>query len=536
MTYKTGWKSLLLINLACALAILPAQAQSGPNVSYGLHGVTPPLRDIPPNPLLNEGPKLIPLRHPLPAQAFNPQPDVGLQTSEVPAASAIGVTSGANFEGTDLDASICDCAPPDTNMAVGSTQIVQWVNSQYTIYSKSTNPPSVVQANIAGNTLWAAGLPGSQCALNNSGDPVAQYDSINGRWVLMQPVFSAPYAICIAVSTSSDATGSYNVYEFDESSLSGNSKNFPDYPKLGIWRDAYYTTDNIFANGSTFTGAQACAYNGAAMRSGSAAAAVCFQTSSSFGSLLPADVDGGTSFQPASGEPEFFLNFGSNSLNLWKFSVNFSGGSTFTGPTNIPVNAFSEACNGGSCIPQANTSEKLDSLGDRLMYRLAYRNFGTHESLVVNHSIFVSGNRHSQVDGVRWYEIQNPTATPTVAQDGTYSPSDGNSRWMGSIAMDHYGDIALGYSVSSGSIHPEIRYTGRLASDPASTMTLSEQDAFNGSGSQTSNLNRWGDYSAMRIDPADDCTFWYTQEYIPTNGTFNWHTRIVSFKINGSGC
>src|SRR5579859_241273 len=262
----------VLLVFGCLLIVAaPGLAQSGPTISYGLHAVTPPLRDIAPNPFLNEGPKLIPLRHPLPEAPFNPQPDPGLQTSEAPVASSVGVTNGANFEGTDLDASICDCAPPDTNMAVGSTQIVQWVNSQYTIYSKSTNPPSVLQANVAGNTLWAAGLPGSQCAVNNSGDPVAQYDSITARWVLMQPVFSAPYAICIAVSTSSDATGSYNVYEFDESSLSGNSKNFPDYPKLGVWRDAYYTTDNIFANGSTFSGAQACAYDGAAMRSGTAA-------------------------------------------------------------------------------------------------------------------------------------------------------------------------------------------------------------------------------------------------------------------------
>ena len=208
---------------------------------------------------------------------------------------------------------------------------------------------------------------------------------------------------------------------------------------------------------------------------------------------------------------------------------------TFAGPTSIPVNAFTEACGGGSCIPQANTSQRLDPLADRLMYRLAYRNLGTHESLVVNHSVFVRGNRHNQVDGGRWYEIQNPNGSPTVAQQGTYSP-DSSSRWMGSIAMNKFGDIALGYSTSSVNIHPAIRYTGRLAADTSGVMTLPETSIIEGGGSQTPNLNRWGDYSAMRIDPSDGCTFWYTTEYLKASGNFNWDTRIGSFKIIGSGC
>src|SRR5205823_14486866 len=203
-----------------------------------------------------------------------------------------------------------------------------------------------------------------------------------------------------------------------------------------------------------------------------------------------------------------------------------------TGPRNIPVAAFNAACSGGgTCIPQPNTSQRLDSLGDRLMYRLAYRNFGDHESVMVNHSVAVSGKRHSSVTGVRWYELRNPNGTPTVFQQGTYSP-DATSRWMGSIAMDKVGDIALGYSASSSSVFPSVRYTGRTASDALGTMQA-ENIIKAGGGSQLPNLSRWGDYSAMTVDPADDCTFWYTNEYLKASGTFNWSTMIASFKFPG---
>jgi hypothetical protein len=225
------------------------------------------------------------------------------------------------------------------------------------------------------------------------------------------------------------------------------------------------------------------------------------------------------------------MNFGSNSLNLFKFHVDFTtpANSTFTGPINIPVAAFSPACNGGSCIPQPSTSQKLDSLADRLMYRLAYRNRGGTESLLVNHSVMVSGNKRSQVDGVRWYEIRTPNGTPTVFQQGTFSP-DSTSRWMGSVAMDKVGDIAMGYSASSGSVFPSIRFTGRVPTDTLGTLE-GETVLQAGSGSQLSNLSRWGDYSSISVDPVDDCTFWYTNEYLRNNGTFNWSTQIIAIKF-----
>src|SRR5438477_2682326 len=330
-------------------------------------------------------------------------------------------------------------------------------------------------------------------------------------------------AYCMAVSTTSDATQSYYRYEFSFGT------NTPDYPKLAVWPDAYYWTANTFSSANTIVGANPCALDRATMLSGGPANATCMQQHPSIDSLLPADLDGTT--PPPTGEPNFYLQMvAPSNLNLFKFHVDFTtpSNSTFTGPTAIPVAPFSEACGGGTCIPQPGTTQQLDSLSDRLMFRLAYRNFGDHESLVVNHSV-MAGNSV----GVRWYEIRSPNVTPTVFQQGTFSP-DSQYRWMGSIAMDQSGDIAVGYSASSSSNFPAVRYTGRVPSDPAGTME-SENSIIEGTGSQTNGSSRWGDYSGMSVDPADDCTFWYTNEYLTTNGSFNWNTRIGSFKFTSCG-
>ena len=406
-------------------------------------------------------------------------------------------------------------APPDTNGAVGATQYVQWVNTSFAIFNKSTG--ALISGPTAGNSLWSGF--GGGCQSNNDGDPIVLYDKLANRWVFSQfSVTTTPYRQCIAVSTSSDATGTYNRYSFQYN-------NFDDYPKMGIWPDGYYETFNMF-NGNTFVGSDACAYNRTAMLNGTAATQVCFQQNSSVGGLLPADLDG-TSAPPA-GSPNYMLFYGTNNLNLYQFHVDFTTptNSTFTGPTVIPVAAFSPLCGGGTCVPQPGTTNRLDSLADRLMYRLAYRNLGTHESLLVNHSVTAGSG-----GGIRWYEIQNPSGTPVLAQQGTFAP-DSSYRWMGSIAMDQAGDIAVGYSISNGSsVFPSIAFTGRVASDPSGTLQA-ETSAVQGSGSQTSqtrSLTRWGDYSAMQVDPVDDCTFWFTTEYMKTTGTFNWNTRIASF-------
>ncbi len=493
------------------------------------HDVSPPLRDIPPVPP-HPGPQRAIRWRPVPhAPGVSPSADSALQVFEGPVLSTL--LSGLNFDGLSDSsqgaASGYLVAPPDTNGAVGATQYVQWVNVAFAVFNKTTK--TMVYGPAAGNTLWSGFSGGNgACASNNSGDPIVQYDKAADRWVMMQPVFTSPYYICVAVSTTSDATGSYYRYAFPVP-----NQLFPDYPKLGVWGDGYYLSYNQF-QGNTFAGPAACVLERSNMLTGNAATMQCFSPGSSYGTLLPSDLDG--SAAPPAGSPNYFLSFdfGGNSLDLWKFHVDFTtpANSTLTGPTVLPVAAFSEACGGATCIPQLGTSQQLDSLGDRLMYRLAYRNFGDHESLVVNHSVGTgSGNT-----GIRWYELRTsgPLSSPCLSypcvyQQGTYAP-DSNFRWMGSIAMDNVGNIALGYSVSGGAIHPAVRYTGRVPSDPLGTME-GETSIIEGTGSQTRNLNRWGDYSSMSIDPVDDCTFWYTNEYLQTNGTFNWSTRIASFKF-----
>ena len=458
---------------------------------------------------------------PLP-DGFKPasEPDSVQQRTAITAPVGLAPSTINNFDGIGQGVppsfSPC-CAPPDTNGAVGLTQYVQWVNLSFAVFDKTTT--NMVLGPVNGNTLWSGF--GGPCETNNNGDPMVVYDKLADRWVLSQFAVSlnGPFLQCVSVSTTSDATGTYNRYSFSYSS-------FDDYPKMGVWPDAYYVTFNMFG-GISFVGADVCAYDRNAMLNGQPATQVCFQQGPSVASLLPSDLDGHT--PPPAGSPNFVMNFGANSLNLYKFHVDFAtpANSTFTGPVNIPVAPFTPLCNGGrGCVPQLGDTTQLDSLADRLMHRLAYRNFGDHESLVVNHTVAVNLN-----SGVRWYEIQNPGGTPVVAQQSTFAP-DSSFRWMGSIAMDSTGDIALGYSVSSLDIFPSIAFTGRTPDDPASTMGA-ETTVITGAGAQTGNLTRWGDYSAMQVDPVDDCTFWYTTEYLKTSGNFNWNTRIASFKFPG---
>jgi hypothetical protein len=395
------------------------------------------------------------------------------------------------------------------------------VNTSFSVFSKQTG--AVVHGPVAGRALWLGF--GGQCELQNDGDPIVLFDRIARRWVFQQFAINGGagnYYDCIAVSTTSDATGTYNRYAFP-------MPNFNDYPKIAVWPDAYYASFNMFTNGTpsgSFIGGYVCAFDRTKILAGTAATAHCFQLSAAYGGLLPSDLDGST--PPPAGSPNYFMALDTNSLDLWKFHVDFAtpSNSSFTGPTLIPVTTYSQACGGGTCIPQPGTSQQLDSLGDRLMHRLAYRNFGRYETLVVNHSVDNGGPA-----AVRWYEVRNPGGTPAVHQQGTYAP-DATSRWMGSMGMDAVGNIAVGYSTSSSSIFPSVAYTGRLAADPLGTLQM-ESVIVSGAGSQNGGISRWGDYSGLTIDPIDDCTFWYTNEYLQTTGNFNWSTRIASFKFPG---
>ncbi|HWZ82220.1 MAG TPA: choice-of-anchor D domain-containing protein [Terriglobales bacterium] len=456
--------------------------------------------------------KVLPTKPVLPVPEYA-VPDAALQDQTLP---IVGAPLGLNFEGLGQDeyGFNMEAVPPDTNGAVGATQYVQWVNLEYAVFDKATG--ALIAGPFEGNSVWAGF--GGQCEQSNDGDPIVQYDKIANRWILTQfSISSTPYLQCVAVSTTSDATGTYNRYSFSF----GND--FPDYPKLGVWPDAYYISFNLFGL-VQLIGADACAMDRNSMLAGQPASIVCFPQTASIDSLLPSDLDG--TIQPTPGEPAFFADFAANSLRLWTFHADFAtpANSTFIGPTTIPVASFTPLCGGGICVHQPGTTQRLDSVADRLMYRLAYRKFSDgHEALVANHAIST---------GARWYEIRDPNGTPAIFQQGTFHP-DSSTRWMGSIAMDQTGDIALGYSLASGSVFPSVFYTGRVPGDKLGSMQ-GEQLIVNGTGSQT-NIARWGDYSSMTLDPSDDCTFWYTQEYIKTNGNTNWSTRIANFKFPSCG-
>ncbi len=507
--------------LACFVFGIGAFAQSVPTVGYPTSfGISPPLSSISDTGVGN-GHGVLPLR-PLPPRGNAGQPappDAALQNAFGP---VMGAHQTPGFPGIGANGSI----PPDPNIAVGPNNIVQVVNTRLAIYNKSGAILSGYPKSLG--TVWSA--LGGNCATQNAGDPIVQYDRAADRWFIAQlGNLSAPYSQCIAVSATADPNGSYHLYSYDFGS------NLNDYPKFGVWptttNSAYVGTYNIFANGSTFTGAQLCAYDRSAMLSGASTATQLCYTISNDGGFLPSDVDGSTA--PPDGSPAYFLTFETtSSLRLYKLAPNFSNpySAVLSDPADLSVASFAEACNGGACIPQSGTGRKLDSLGDRLMYRLAYRNFGGYESMVVNHSVTVGTSV-----GVRWYELRSPSAgagTFNLYQQGTFAP-DSTYRWMGSAAMDQSGDIALGYSASSGSQYPGIRYTGRSPSDPLGTMH-SEGTLVAGGGSQLL-YSRWGDYTALRIDPADDCTFWYTNEYYTASSFGSWATAIGSFKFNNCG-
>ncbi|GAC1513057.1 MAG: hypothetical protein NVS1B3_17260 [Candidatus Dormibacteraceae bacterium] len=415
--------------------------------------------------------------------------------------------------------------PPDTNGAVGSTQFVQTVNVTFAVYDKSTGKLELGPALLT--DLWAGF--GGLCETQEGGDPVVLYDQLAGRWIISQLAYNGSLTDnnqCIAVSETADATGRYHRYSFPFGS------NLNDYPKFGVWPDAYYYSANMYAVAGAFkfSGALACAYDRAAMLRGKPAAAICFQNPPTVASLLPANLDGST--LPPTGAPETFVGLAdATDLNVFHLHADFEqpGNSTFAGIT-LPVAPFKEICARATdlaCIPQPTPGEHVDGLGDRLMFRLAYRNFGDHESLVANHT--VAGG---PLAAVRWYEIRNPTTAPFVYQQGTVVDPV-NNYWLGSIAMDKAGDIALGFSASSTSLFPSILAVGRQPGDPLGTMRgpLVLQP---GGGVQLPNsYRRWGDYSSMAIDPADDCTFWYTQEFYKATGIINWATRVSSFKFAG---
>ena len=479
--------------------------------------------------------------------AIEPSParEAGVQRTTGPFAMP---ATNVNFIG----GSAFGVVPPSPSMDVGPNHCVVMCNLTTMIFDKAG---TTLLGPVNNNSFWS-GL-GGDCETNNAGSPLVLYDQVQERWLLIQlSSFAGPTtSMCLAVSKTPDPTGEYFRW-----SIPLGDRIF-DSPKAAVWRDGFYLGFRSFTSSGATEGNLVLALKRLDVVSG-------FPTLTAIGFLmpqsvagapalngdgwLPADLDG-TQMPPA-GSPAYFVGSMDNggpygavqdALTLWRFHADWATpvNSTFTLAATLPVSAFDSMypCTGGQrrCIPQpaAPSSQWLDiqSYRQRVLNRVTYRNFGTHESIACNQSVETTGALGA-IAGIRWYELRDPGGTPVVHQQGTYSPgtTDGIHRWNGALAMDHQGNMALGYSVSNVvDVFPGIRYTGRLAGDPLDAMSQGEGTVIEGTGIQTSTTNRWGDYSCMSVDPVDDCTFWYVNQYYPTNSIGSWRLRVGAFKFPG---
>lgn len=412
--------------------------------------------------------------------------------------------------------------------AVGATQYVQLVNNEYTIYDKTTG--AVISGPIAENALYSTFGGSCASAVTNTGDGTVTYDQLANVWVLSFHAVptGGPYLNCVAVSTSSDATGTYNLYAFALTQM------YPDKPRIGVWPDAYYLSQDIF-NPTTmvFSRSQACALERSQMLTGGFAFSICFQGSLSLPTFVVTTLDGQT--PPATGEQAFFWqldqrpNNGKNTLNSFLFHVDWvtQSNSTFAGPVANALPAYTDACpNFKPCVTEPSTTNVLQGWGDRLIGRVTYRNFGTYESIVMAHTIN-RGSGSTIHSAIRWYEYRTPL-TPVIYQQGSYSP-DSSFRFLPAIAQDKYADIAVGYNISGTTVYPGLRYNGRKSTDHLGALEA-EVTLETGAGAQINN-HFWGSYQGMALDPVDDCTFWFTGQYYTTTSTSNWLTEITAFRF-----
>ncbi|MBT8144301.1 MAG: thrombospondin type 3 repeat-containing protein [Gammaproteobacteria bacterium] len=435
--------------------------------------------------------------------------------------------------------------PSDPVLDVGANYVIAAANGSLTpvpggvfvVYDKNTG------ALVAGPTKISLLIAqvGTPCASPAGfSDPIVMYDEIAQRWMMAEIGAAVNNTICMYISQTSDPLGGWFGYTIATPVL-------PDYPKFGIWGDGIYvTTNENLADGSAIYAIDRAQYeNGLPITPQRTIPAPASLPAFSFQAFTPADIDGAT--PPPAGSPNYLVrhrddevhNPGSHDpnndfLEIWEYSVDFlvPANTTITGPINIPVAEFSSEICGLSafeCFRQPGTSTTLDPLREVVMFRWAYRNFGTHETLLGN--LVTDVGDTPEHGGIRWIELRRPPAGSwSVYQEGTYSPDD-DDRWMGASAMDKDGNIAVTYSVSSEVLHPAIRYTGRRASDPLGVMTQGEISIVESNASNLS--NRWGDYADTVVDPVDGCTFWTTNNRVKDNG--RWHTVVANFRFASCG-
>jgi len=437
---------------------------------------------------------------------------------------------GVGFVGAGSTPFTTEDDVPDPQGDVGPNHYVQIVNSSLAVFSKTGTP---LYGPVATRTIFSQF--GGSCESSTSYDGIVLYDPLADRWLITSVALSAnrsagPFFQCVAVSQGPDPTGAYYRYAY-------SFPWFNDYPKVGVWPDAYYATFNMFLDGNAgapITGRAICAIDRKRMLLGQVAPMQCTNVGlTTVSGTVPADFDG--VLAPPPGEPGFIVGFfRQDSLVVYRFHVDWeSPPNSNIDVMQVPVAPYTLPCANnrrGMCIPQAGTSSsKLDALADRMMFRAAYRNSGTHASLIANHTVAGQGGAGS---GVRWYEIRDPGGDPFIYQQGTYAP-DSNWRWLGSAASDRAGNIGLGFSLSGPAMSPTIAVTGHIASDPLGEMGQGESTPAVSGGSQSLLSSRWGDYSSLSVDPSDECTFWYTNQYLPFDGAFNWHTRLLTFQLPG---
>jgi len=436
--------------------------------------------------------------------------------------------------------------PPSPSGDVGRNHYVEMVNLAFSVYTKHGG---LLLGPVPIGALWV-GFVNSDCT-DPSGDPIVVYDQLEDRWLLTQfTTLSPTYYDCVAISQTGDPTGAYYRYAFTSGEF------FPDYPKYGVWTNSYLLTTRDFGPDTEY-GISVYALEKSRMLIGDPTARVVqfFLDSEVIplylmgDGLLPPDIDGHR--RPAAHmlplivgtmDDDSIYGAAFDALNIWEMDVEWGRDwASLSLVAQLPVAEFDSifpcAPTTRDCLPQpgiADPNQYLDILSyrQRPTLRLAYRNFGGFESYVTSQSV----EAHPGVAGMRWYEIRRINGVYSLHQQGTFAPGDGVHRWMGSLAQDQVGNIALGYSVVNGTgVYPGIRYTGRTSTAPLGQMDLGEGTIINGTGVQTTTNSRWGDYTSMNIDPVDDCTFWYVNEYYTAAGqassTAGWQTRIASFRL-----
>jgi hypothetical protein len=516
-----AWAALSSPGTADAVALVETDPIAGPIVGEPvLPELSPPLRSLPlasdaPPQTVTVGPRRNPLEH---------EPDQGARgtwdRTNVPLDPLRGSlplegrtpSLDLTFDGTSNPVACGGCTPSDPNGDTGPGHYIQMVNAtKVAIYNKAGN---LISGPFNLGTLWSSG----NCQ-SNAGDPIVMYDPLADRWLLSQ--FASPTHLCVAISQTPDPTGAYFLYMF-------NVGSFPDYFKFGVWPDAYYMS----ANEATYT---AYAFDRTNMLAGLAATFQKFTGGTNL--YLPSDLDGAT--PPPAGAPNVFYTFkddafhgGSDRLELREFHVDWAvpANTTFTLVASPAIAAFTYTPCGFfnfNCIRQLGTAQRFDAVAEWPMHRFPYRNFGAHQSQVG--TFVVGGGLGEEGAAIRWFELRKTGGAWTLFQEGTLDPGDGHDRVNPSVAMDGQGNIGIGYTTSSSAIHPQIRYATRLAGDPLGTMGA-EAIMIAPNGSQTGS-NRWGDYAATSVDPANDCSFWHTNIYYNVNSASNWRTLIGVFTI-----